>query len=543
MPDQPAQPERIPQPGLRGRYWSWQIFTRIVLLTVIGVIAAVVIAVHFQPQWVIKQGLKRNHVAAQSTGTEWQTDGSLRIEKFSLGDYLRTDHIEIRFSWIGLLFHHRFRSVDIYGPQVWLSKVPKQGDLSAEFDQLRIFKGTLLLDSLGPHMPIIPIQIGDVAPVVFNNITFGNAKKSVDLNKEQTLTVDHISIHSPIDALAPVLDFAAINITFTWAGILNNEIIKLQILGPKVYLGPDLFWFVDEFKKQKNASRVMSAPWKIDLVQIQAGQLAISAMGQPGVTLPFYFTSEGQGTRVDQLADLPLSVKIIIPPQDRYYPDYKVELNQMRGEIGFALPLKEHNANNVVPTVYFDKVSWDQISVTQAWSSLTCDRTGLYGKMGGACYGGYLNGEFSVLFESEYPWKGTFTATRVGAKPVIEHLASKYMALDGLLDGKLEVHGKSKEIVQSAAVLTLARPGQLEIKSLDQLLAKIPADWSVTKKDLVQALVQSLKIYPYTTGDLKINYGLHDSAVTLSLRGQQGARTFDLLWHQAPGGASMMFGN
>jgi len=508
------------------------------LLVALVFFMATLLAIRVQPRWFVHRGLDAASVGGKFSGADWQPDGSLRITGFGLGDYLRTDYIELNFSWIDLIRNHHFRGIDIHGGQVWVSKIPKGGHLVGATDRLRIYNGTLLLDNLGPDMPIIPIRMGSSTPVVLNDIALGGQQTSADLNKKQTLTIENISITSPCDALAPVLDLKAVNITFTWAEILNNKIEKLQVLSPKIYIGPDLFWFTDEFRKQSAASVAMSKPWSIDQVEIQGGQIAISAFGQPGVTLPFYFMSEGQAARIDRLSEIPLNVKIVIPQQDHSYPDYKVELKHLRGEIAFALPLSEHNADNVVPTVYFDEVSWNQLAVTKAWSSLTFDRTGIYGKMGGECYKGYLNSEFSILFQPDFPWRGTFSMTKVGAKSIAERIAINYVSLEGTLNGQMQVEGKSRVVGHSTASLKLENSGRMEIKSLDKLLSRIPPTWSVTQQDAAKILIDALRTYDYTEGELTMDYQLPDSEAKLSLRGAQGPRTLNLHWHQEPADAA-----
>ncbi|NJL19497.1 MAG: hypothetical protein HC901_04455 [Bdellovibrionaceae bacterium] len=57
-----------------------------------------------------------------------------------------------------------------------------------------------------------------------------------------------IEIRLPYDPIVTVLRFETIRVAFSWAGIQQQQIDQLSLLGPTVYIGDDLFWFVDRLK-------------------------------------------------------------------------------------------------------------------------------------------------------------------------------------------------------------------------------------------------------------------------------------------------------
>ena len=120
------------------------------------------------------------------------------------------------------------------------------------------------------------------------------------------------------------------------------------------------------------------------------------------------------------------------------------------------------------------------------------------------------------------------------AGPIATKLAPSYLSLSGVLNGKLAVEGKATEIVHSSGTLKLQPPGVMEIKSIDDMVKKLPADWNFIKRDLVTIVLESFRTYNYNQGEITIDYQPPKAVGMLKLGGLQGERNFTVNWHQEP---------
>lgn len=545
-------------------YQKKRTYAALILTALLACALALVLLLMYWPTEVVLRALDVTRAPVTIRKVEWQ-EGALTLRGVRVGKgahdessenvFFSAARISVRWHWVELLLAGRIASVELRKPQIWVARLNKAqgngggGGLSGNWSitSLKIDSGTLMLDNLGADIPAVPITVGREKPVEFRDVRISGT--GVGIDREQVATVEKLTINSPYDPMSPVLFFDAINVTFTWEELRRSEIRKVELIGPIIYLGPDLFWFTDRFGKQRqdghgkdqvaansngNAADETATPWKIHDFQVRAGKLAVNAFGQPGVTLPFTFVSSAKDIRLDQLDKISINNKVIIPSQDRFYPEYKIRWREMRGEIAFSLPLGDKNADNVVNTIHIKSISWNDLEVTDAWSSVTFDRTGIYGRMEGHCYKGLLTADFAVLFQNGYPWEGHFFVMKVDSEPMIAKLAPAYLSLNGILNGKLAVKGRATEIVQTTGDLKLQPPGVMQIKSVDQLIQKMPADWNFIKRDLITIALESFRTYNYTKGELTLDYQNPTAVGKLSLSGLQGERNFTVNWHQEP---------
>jgi hypothetical protein len=262
------------------------------------------------------------------------------------------------------------------------------------------------------------------------------------------------------------------------------------------------------------------------------GRLAINAFGQPVAELPFFFGTQVNDIRLDQLDKISAKSVIAINRLDQSYPDYKIKITDLEGRLYFSLPLTDANANNVVNTITVKKVSWNGIPVTDASSTVTFDSEGVYGKVHGVCQGGQMTGNFEFYYAKGFDWNADFFADKVNLQPIAEKMGGKYINLTGELDGRLDVQGKATDILKCGGTLSLPRPGTLVIKSLDDLLNKLPQTGQLTFKDQALKLaVDNFREYPYQNGQLKIDYTPAGGSGVLSLDSTEGKRQFSIYWH------------
>ena len=103
--------------------------------------------------------------------------------------------------------------------------------------------------------------------------------------------------------------------------------------------------------------------------------------------------------------------------------------------------------------------------------------------------------------------------------------------MTGELDGKLSVDGQVTDIQKVKGTLTLPKAGVVHIKSLDDLLGELPADTSALKRDTLKIAIQALETYPYSFGQVKLDYTNNNGVGTLILDGPDGHRQFDMYLH------------
>ena len=262
---------------------------------------------------------------------------------------------------------------------------------------------------------------------------------------------------------------------------------------------------------------------------MQFGQLAVSAFGQPVAHLPFYFGTKVDNIRLDQLDQI--SAKSTIPIQNfsQEYPDYKIGIVNLSGKLYFSWPPTDTKANNVVNYINIDEVSWNDIAVKKVSTNVTFDPNGVYGKLDGTCEGGQLDGNFEFYYSKGFTWNADLFASKINCQPVAEKLAGKYVDLTGELDGKISV--QVTDILNCNGTLDLPNAGKLEIKSMDELLDRIPADMISLKRDALKIAINSFQTYPYDRGQLKINYQPAGGVSTLKLDGPRGQRLFEVYLH------------
>ncbi len=473
---------------------------------------------------------------------KWLGNRTLEITDVKIGGFFYADSIILTANPIGLL-QRRLAKIEIFSPQLYTGPLKKlmektsvdSGEgLNWTIGRLEIHRGTVLLEDLVPDMPAIPVRLGVGTPLVMNQIRLSKPDASPDMTREQRMEIENVNIISPFDPLSRVLAFPLIRLRFTYAELWHHQIRDIEFIRPVIYLGQDLFWFSDQFSKMhSDTSKGVEAPWILNHLEVQYGQLALNAFGQPAVKLPFFFKTQVDDIRSDQLGKISAKSNVPILRFDQDYPDYKVKIVNLHGNLNFSIPPTDSTANNVVPTIFIDTLSWNDIPATEVWTSVDFDPTGIYAELGGKCEGGYIKGNFEVYYTKGFTWNGNLFAQKINIRPVTQKLAGKYVDLTGELDGKLSVQGQATVITNCQGSLTLPQPGVLQIKSLEDLLKKLPGDLAL-KDQALKIMVQTFETYPYKTGELKIDYKPTGGSGSLNLTGPDGGRHFQGYWHPYP---------
>jgi hypothetical protein len=204
-----------------------------------------------------------------------------------------------------------------------------------------------MLEGLGEGIPPIPVKIGEVDPMVLNDLQLGGSTSDPAARELQTARAFNIGIKSPLDPLAPVLFFEEIEFQFSWAGIQEKQIDKMSIKRPVIYVGEDLFWFVNLIRennvppaldKEGEPEKIGPEPWSLTNFSILGGRVTITTFGRPGLTLPLTFATRAESLVLENFNELALDIECDIPTTDLDYPEYNLRIVGMRGDLEFSLP-------------------------------------------------------------------------------------------------------------------------------------------------------------------------------------------------------------
>ena len=502
------------------------------------------------PQRVANDILSRLPFPSSVGQATWLDARRLEFRDVKVGDFFYAGRIIVTASPYQLLRHH-VDEIEIRGGQFFtepfdeaLRKNPskKQGGLDWTITKLVIYRGTFMLQGLAPEIPAIPIRLGVVQPITLNYVKLGHPDESPSMTRERMVEIENVLVVSPFDPLAPVLSFPLTRVRFTYAELWKHRLREVDLVRPVLHLGQDLFWFTDQIKKSREtlpaAPQGIDAPWRVGHFQVRYGQLAVNAFGQPAVQFPFYFDTDMDDIRLDQLDRI--SAKTVVPIRrfDADYTDYKIKIVNLNGKLEFSIPPSDAKANNVVPIISIDELSWNGIAATKVWASVTFDPTGVYGVLGGNCEKGYLKGNFEIYYTNGFSWNANFFANTVDCAPITEKIAGKYGSLTGTIDGKIGVQGKATKILGCHGTLDLLHPGLLEIHSADDLMKRLPGTAGSLQNQALRLAVNAFRSYPYQTGSVKIDYKPEGGVADLQLAGPVGKRDFSVYLHPYDEGTS-----
>jgi hypothetical protein len=519
----------------RVRIYGWAILIVLALWSLGGAFE-----LRFNPKRYVDHILADLPYPASVGEAVWTDPQTLELRDVKFGDFFYADSIVLSARFRDLLKHH-VDSVHINGGQLFMSHLNKElaksvhasgKGLDWTIGKLILQRGTIMLD-FGPDMPPIPVTIGAHRQVILNHLNLGTPSDSKPMTEEQMVELENIRFSSPFDPLAPVLGLPLVRIKFTYSELWHHQIRSIDLVRPNLYLGQDLFWFTDQMKKAraKEAKAGPQSPWQVDQFRIEYGRISVNTFGQPRLNFPFFFDTQVNDIRLDQLDKLTAKNVIAIRHFSRNYPEYKIKVTNLYGRLEFSVPPSDASANNVVPTVFIDQISWNNIPVTKAWAFATFDPTGIYAKMGGTCEKGLMDGNFDVYYTDGFKWTAGFFAHSIDCAPIAEQLAGKYGTLTGSINGKLAVNGQGTTIQRVNGTLTLDKPGALKIESADRLLNDLPANTVALKRDALKVILQAFSYYPYETGQFVVDYSPGNGGAKLKLNGPAGKRDFEVYWH------------
>lgn len=361
-------------------------------------------------------------------------------------------------------------------------------------------------------------------------------------SEEQVIELADIEIPSRLDPFSKVLTVRSIFLRFSLAGVLRKELESVAILSPTIYVSEDLFSYMDDAKSATQPAADPANPaakkepgWTIKDARIDFGKLVIGAGGQPQYGLPLGFHTRLENVALDNLAALKIDGALRIPERAYTFDSYQLEFTTERkdgkgGELRFSYP-PEKNESNLVGTVFLDDIRWRQYRAGDAWLSITFDHEGINGEFGMRAYRGYVSGGFSFFFESETPWVGWIAGKGIDTQRFTDVVSPQNFRMTGPMDFKLQTNALGKRIDRIKGDFSLAQKGKMEIRKLDDMLARIPDTWTNIKKSSTRIALDALRDYPYDKGAGDFWFVDKQGIFKLRLEGPTGKRNFDIVLH------------
>lgn len=478
----------------------------------------------------------------------------LIIHNLRVEDFARVETVKVEWTWQGLQ-KREIEYLDVTGVNISLDRMeaaypPKKKsemanngpDTGFHLKELRIRQSQLTKNIFGKRLPNFVLPIAQASPdLVFHDLYLGGPTDDPAANQPVEAVIPNYTLTSPYDGISPMLSFGEIRVVFTWAGIQNQRIEKLQISNPIIYIGNDLFWFADDIKKAAAEQATQAPkpdnapekPWVVGTFSVMDGRIALSAYGQKNVLLPFHFTIEPQfNIVVSDLTQLHLKTQCEIPPTTIEYPDYgDLKFVNLSGKMEFSLPPKATHANNIVNTLAIDTLQWKSIEAHAGQMWVTYDAKGIYAGFYAQAYGGAIGGDLTFYWDNTFSWIGSCYTNNIDIEPITKLLSPENFLMTGPIESRFVVRGEAKDIHGLGGIVNLNQNGKMKIIAVDDLLIRIPKDWSPMKRDLASTALRSFRDYDYQNGFCEFAYTPPQSYLKLHLNGLQGQRNFDVKWN------------
>lgn len=427
----------------------------------------------------------------------------------------------------------------------WLAAWPKGesgsgGDSSGEawllrLDLLDVEAIRIVLRDLDPDLPTLsfPFQTS------LKDLQWPPRKESV-LTEAQVLEFGPLVVTSPLDPLTPVMRFPTIFVKFTPAELLRQHLQEVKILYPTIFVGRDLFWYIDVVQKRQGTAPAdgssdpdeeeAGASWRVDKFVTEQGKLMLVTGRGRQIPLPIPFSAEVNGIDFASLAELQLQLDLQVPEADYRFPDYQLAFLDLSGAIDFSLP-PGSDADNLVNKLTTREIQFRQFEATQAWLSVTFDLEGTHGEFGGRAYSGYLNGGFTIAMEGPQGWSGWVSGTGVDLDAITRILVPENLLWSGKANFSLTTKGFRQEVQELKGELKGEGSGTFTITKLDEMLKRIPEDWSPLRRSIMELGLVTVRDFAYESARGRFDYQERAGSLRLELEAPETRRLLEIELH------------
>ncbi|MEM9282811.1 MAG: hypothetical protein AAGA96_13365 [Verrucomicrobiota bacterium] len=369
----------------------------------------------------------------------------------------------------------------------------------------------------------------------------------------QKVELAGIEIKDPYDSFITVAELPTLFAEFSLAGLARQEIEKIDLIGPSLHVGQGLFWWIDyqrNFRAQNEGASVAleeggpltaepptpipkpevvpttKPDWTIKTISAAAGKIIIAPTGVPIGVVPFPFnatTNMNEGS---------IELKLSIPGEDHAYefPQYEATLFGLTGDVEFNVPVKQVD-NNLVQTFTLRRGVWKDFEAENLYLTVTFDATGIYGKLGGDAYNGYVEGAFNYYLNDPGKWDAWVAGSDFDAGPLTAAIVPDNFLMQGNMSLQLVSEGREKTIGETIGEFTATTPGWFDITKLDQILNKLPSDWTQLQQSLAEVGLLALKRFDYETGAGSLSMTGRSGELQFRFLGDYGIRELNLHLH------------
>lgn len=361
---------------------------------------------------------------------------------------------------------------------------------------------------------------------------------------KQKVELGGIEIWDPYDSFIKVADLPTIFVEFSLAGLAGQRIDKVDLIGPILYVGQGLFWWVDyqrNFRKQnegagfaENLGGAQVPPpdeggedWQIKQINAHFGKLVIAPAGTPIGVVPFPFHSE---TDLDEGR---IALNLEIPDEEGYiyeFPDLKLKLFGLSGKIDFNVPIEQKD-NNMVQFFELKRAVWKQYEAEKLFMEVTYDENGIYGKFGGSAYAGYVEGQFNVYLNDLGKWDAWIAGSDMNMAPITQAVTPENFLMDGKVNAKLVSEGRKLDFGETWGDVKALSPGRIDVAKLAKIIEDLPKEWPMWRISSTKLGLETLKEFAYDTGKGDLYFVGQDGWLRLDLRGPAGSRVVNFYAH------------
>ena len=444
---------------------------------------------------------------------------------------------------------HRVESVTLNGGQVdvgealmslFATKAATAAESKAKAVAERWTAGTVdvrgvsvTLEEIAPKFP----------PLNFS-VNFAAKNTPLDLEglaenvEPQEIVLRNLSIPSPHRPLNPVAELDEIRVHYTLDGLLHRRIDRVNVVRPEVFVGEDLFWYVESYRALMDAQQVVTdsfvgpvqptdpvvPAWAVDTLAVTEGRLVVAPKGVPlkGLGDPFPFSFE------TKLESGEMHAELVIPNEDRELANIKLRFTGLRGSVAFDLPMKDRK-NQVVEVFEADRMQWKNLHAEQTSLSVTYDRNGIYGSFYAKAYSGDINGAFDFYLDEAYTWDGWLAVTKIRSGPVTKVLFPEYLTIDGTVSGKVVATGDGDELYQADLEFKSAGAGRFKIAALNDAIDDLPEPKRGDLSEQIQRIgLETLRDFDYDTVDGEGRFYGREGRGHLQFAGPTGKRTIEV---------------
>lgn len=475
-------------------------------------------------------------------------DVHVRVPKRANLPVLSLENVEVVAALPEMWDRRRLESLKLPGGQIEVGDALMtlfSGDAAvvekkAEAAAARWTAGRIDVEKLGVTL----MSIAPGLPPVRFDVAFGADETPLDLDglaenvEPQRIVLTRLRVPSPHEPLRTVAEMDVIHVNYTLDGLLRRRIDRVEIISPLLYVGEDLFWYVENYRKimkgeapPPDARFGPPAPpepvapgWRVDTLAVSDGRLLLAPKGVPlrgfSKPFPFSFTTKLESGQLDAVFD--------IPTDDYALPEHKLEFRGMKGHVRFNLPMKDRS-NNLTETFTMEQLRWKELHMEKAHLSVTYDVRGIYGSFGGEAYGGYVNGAFNIYLDEVFTWDGWLSGVDVSLGPVTRALFPQYLLLEGAAEGKVIATGNMNELYQADAEFKNRSRGKFSIQALNDMIAELPPAMKGDITDQFTRIgLETLRDFEYGSIDGKARFYGREGRGHLRFTGPRGSRKIDI---------------